>query len=105
MSAAGELGESLVQQTTGFAKNTEQITSATGTANFRVPDVLNKAKGVIGEVKNTNGKIYLSNQIKDDIAHAQANGLTFKLFVRNGATFSGPLQNAINSGAVTVVRF
>jgi RHS repeat-associated protein len=103
--AAGQVGESLVQEVTGFAKNTEQITSTTGTAAFRVPDVLNETEGIIGEVKNTNGKVYLSNQIKDDIAHAQANGLTFKLFVRSGATFSGPLQNAINNGAVTVVRF
>ena len=103
--AAGELGESLVQQASGFAKNTKQITSATGTASFRVPDVLNEANGVIGEVKNTNGKLYLSNQIKDDIAYAQAKGLTFKLFVRGGVTFSGPLQTAISNGAVTVVRF
>jgi len=40
--AAGQVGESLVQEVTGFAKNTEQITSTTGTAAFRVPDVLNE---------------------------------------------------------------
>jgi hypothetical protein len=70
-----------------------------------VPDVLDETAQVIGEVKNTNLRLYLSGQMKDDIAFAQANGYTFNLYVRAGATFSGPLQNAINTGLVNVVRF
>jgi restriction endonuclease fold toxin 7 of polymorphic toxin system len=60
---------------------------------------------IIGEIKNTAEKVYLTGQIRDEIAFAQSKGYTFYLFVRDGATFSGPLQEAIDKGLVNVVRF
>ena len=45
---AGRAGEVAA----GIIKNTEHIASATGTAAYRIPDVLNHAGKIIGEVKN-----------------------------------------------------
>jgi RHS repeat-associated protein len=67
-------------------KNTTQIPSLTGTAAYRIPDRLNKAKGEIGEIKNV---IYqhLSNQLKDDLAYAAANKFKFILYIRPEGRF------------------
>lgn len=53
----------------------------------------------VSEVKNVNYQAF-TQQLKDSLAYAQANGLEFNLFVRGGANatdLSGPLQRAIAS--------
>lgn len=100
--AAGAAGEAAA----GIVKNTERIASATGTATYRVPDVLDHGAKIIGEVKNyTTTSVPLTGQIKDDIAHAQANGYTMILQVWQGAQLSQPLQQLVNQGTIKLVHF
>jgi RHS repeat-associated protein len=98
----GKEGEALA----GIVKNTERIESLTtgGAVKYRVPDVLDRAAGVIGEVKNVTRQ-GLTAQIKDDIAFAAKNNLKFELHVNRNTTFTKPLQKLINSGVVNVIRF
>jgi len=99
--AAGKLGEALA----GIAKNTQRIPSASGAAAYRIPDILDAGTKTIGEVKNLNGTLSFTSQIKDDLAYAQQNGYQMVLKVSQSTQFSQPLQQVINSGAITVVRF
>ncbi|MFD2090306.1 PA14 domain-containing protein [Blastococcus deserti] len=73
----------------------------------RIPDILNRAGRVIGEVKNVNYQAY-TQQLRDYVAYAQRNNFRFELHVRGGSNptkLSGPLQAAVNSGLIRLVRF
>jgi RHS repeat-associated protein len=74
--AAGAAGEAAA----GIAKNTKRISSATGTAAYRVPDGL--GNGVLSEVKNV-GRLSLTDQLRDFAAYAKDQGLRFDLYVRD----------------------
>jgi restriction endonuclease fold toxin 7 of polymorphic toxin system len=87
----------------GIVKNTERIASATGTAAYRVPDILNHTNRVIGEVKNV-GSLSFTSQLRDTAAYAARNGYTFELWVRPTTQLSGPLQQAVTNGEI-VLRF
>ena len=95
--AAGAQGEAAA----GILKNSQRIPSASGSAAYRIPDEL--GNGVLGEVKNVSSLSYTS-QIQDFVSYAQSNGLQFNLYVRGSTTFTGPLQQLVDSGAITVVR-
>ncbi|WP_079633126.1 putative toxin [Mycobacteroides abscessus] len=98
---AAELGKQGINAV-GLGQNTERITPVTPSkANYRVPDVLDRGAGIIGEVKNV-GKQALTAQLRDYLAFAQTNGLTFHLFVRQGegTTLTGPLQALVDSGVI-----
>ena len=102
--AEGESGTTLAQQlgqageeAAQIVKNTQRIPSLTGTANYRVPDVLNDT--MIGEVKNVQSLSYTS-QLQDYAAYAQQNSLQFHLWVRPSTELSGPLQDAISNGQI-----
>lgn len=100
--AAGEA----VELAAGIVKNTERITSSTGSAAYRVPDILDHANKVIGEVKNyTTTTVNLTNQLKDDLAYASANGYTMELRVRQGAQLSQSVQQLVDQGKITLTRF
>jgi RHS repeat-associated protein len=99
----GRLGEA-GELAAGIIKNGRRIRSLTGTAAFRVPDELNDIERVIGEVKNVRYQAY-TNQLKDYAAYAQKYGYQFRLYIRQGAKLSGPLQDAINSGLITHIPF
>ncbi|MCB1036351.1 MAG: hypothetical protein KDD47_21175, partial [Acidobacteria bacterium] len=86
-----------------IVKNTERIASATGTAAYRIPDILDHSTRVIGEVKNVRSLSYTS-QLRDFAAYAGENGYTFELVVRSTTRLSGPLQQAVANGDV-VLRF
>ena len=94
--AAGQAGESMA----GIVKNTMRVPSATGGAAYRIPDEL--GNGVLGEVKNMKSLSYTS-QLQDFVAYSQSRGLTFNLYVRESTTFSGPLQNLIDTGVINRV--
>jgi len=94
--AAGQAGEDAA----GIIKNTERIPSATGSAAYRIPDEL--GNGVLGEVKNVKSLSY-SSQLQDFVAYAETNDLRFNLYVRESTTFSGPLQNLIDTGVINRV--
>ena len=99
--AAGEAGEAVA----GIVKNTERIPSLTGTATFRIPDILNKTDKIIGEVKNYSGTVSLTEQIKDDVAYARANGYTMELHVSQSTQLSQPLRLLVNDGTIKLVPF
>jgi hypothetical protein len=87
----------------GIIKNSERIASATGSAAYRVPDVLNHSGRIIGEVKNV-GSLSYTNQLRDFAAYASKNGYSFQLWVRPTTQLSGPLQQAVANGEI-VLRF
>ncbi len=82
-------------------KNTERIPSLTGTAAYRIPDVLSQEAGIIGEVKNVANLSY-TNQLRDFAMYAQQNGYQFQLFVRPTTVLSGPLQAEIQGGNIVL---
>ncbi|HEY1578784.1 MAG TPA: RHS repeat-associated core domain-containing protein [Terracidiphilus sp.] len=99
--AAGEAGELAA----GIVKNTERIPSTTGAA-YRIPDILDKTQKIIGEVKNyTTTKVYLTNQLKDDLRYAAKNGFTMELRVRQGTQLSQSVQQLVGQGIIKLIRF
>ena len=94
--ALGQEGEAAA----GIVKNTQRIPSATGAAAYRIPDEL--GNGLLGEVKNVKSLSY-TKQLQDFSNYAQTSGLRFNLYVRRSTTFSEPLQQLIDSGAINRV--
>jgi hypothetical protein len=90
-------------QAAGITQNTTRISSLTGTAAYRVPDGLNATTRVLSEVKNVANLSY-TNQLRDYVLWARANGYTFELWVRPTTTLSGPLQEAVANGHI-VLRY
>jgi hypothetical protein len=84
-------------------KNTRRIPSATGTAAYRIPDVLDSAAKVIGDVKNVE-TLSLTNQLKDFLAFAQTNGYQFQIWVRATTVLTGPVAALVKNGSI-VLRF
>jgi Restriction endonuclease fold toxin 7 len=80
-----------------IVKNTERIPSASGTAAYRIPDMLDHGAQVIGEVKNVASLSY-TNQLRDFASYAQANGYQFQLTVRATTKLSGPLMTEVAKG-------
>ncbi len=95
----GLLGEAAA----GIAKNTTRIPSLTGTAAYRVPDVLNRSTRLIGEVKNV-GRLSYTSQLRDSAAYARQQAFRFELTVREGTRLSGPLQQAVDAGDIVLLR-
>ena len=67
--ALGKAGEAALD----VGKHGERIASLTQTAPYRVPDILDRAAKVIGEVKNV-ARLSLTPQILDDLLFAQKYG-------------------------------
>jgi RHS repeat-associated protein len=88
------------QVASGVEQNFERIPSLTGTANYRVPDGLDWANGVLSEVKNR-GYQALTGQIQDFIAFAQKAALQFNLYLPPNADVSAQLQEQIDNGNVS----
>jgi hypothetical protein len=100
----GIAGEETVEDMFGLVKNTKRIESLTGSAKYRVPDILNNELGVIGEVKNVQSLSY-TNQLKDFSMWAQRNSYTFNLYVRQSTVISSSdLIEAISHGDITLWR-
>ncbi len=94
---AGRAGE----EAAGIIKNTDHIPSASGTANYRIPDQLLHEQKIISEVKNVNYQSY-TNQLKDFASYAKDKGYTFELYVRPDTRLSGPLQEAVAKGEIVL---
>lgn len=43
-------------------------------------------------------------QLRDYVAHAQANGMRFDLYVRESTRLTGPLQQAVDDGLINLIR-
>jgi Restriction endonuclease fold toxin 7 len=83
------------------AGNTARVPSATGTANYRIPDILDPEARIIGEVKNVS-RLSLTAQLRDFIAYAHEHGYDFELYIRRTTQLSGPLKQAVASGQITL---
>ncbi len=94
---AGELAANIT-------KNHSHIASLTGTANYRVPDMLDRSAKILGEVKNYSGTISLTAQLKDFVLWSQLNGYQMYL-ITNSKSFTGPLQQLIDNGVIRVFPF
>ena len=97
---AGEEGMLLAD----VAQNTRRIESLSLTAEWRVPDILDRVHKVIGEVKNVK-KLALTQQIRDDVLFAEKYGWKMELHVRRGAQLTGPLWELINSNKIKLIWF
>jgi hypothetical protein len=84
-----------------LVQNTERINLPGG--GYRIPDILDRAAGMIGEVKNVSELSY-TQQLRDYVAYAKANGLQFDLYVRTSTTLSGPLQAAVDAGDINLFK-
>lgn len=82
-------------------KNTKRIDSLSETARYRIPDTLDETANVLGEVKNV-GTLSYTNQLRDFAAYARQQGSTFELWVRPTTQLSGPLQEAVRDGRITL---
>ena len=98
----GEVGRA-GETAAGIIKNTRRIESLTGTAAYRIPDELNDAEKIIGEVKNVDYQPF-TRQLRDYAAFAKKYGYSFRLYVRQATELSTPLQDAVDDGAIDLVR-
>lgn len=94
--AQGLVGE----VSSGIEKNTQSIII---NGNTRIPDILDPANKVIGEVKTVQYQS-LTSQLRDFMTYAQDKGYQFKLIVDNSTKLSGSLQEAVNTGKINLVR-
>ena len=86
----------IAEMASGIIKNTERIPSLNGTANYRIPDELNKISLTIGEVKNVK-YLSLTRQLKDFISYAKETGSTLTLRVNESTRLSKSLKKALKT--------
>jgi RHS repeat-associated protein len=100
--AKGKAGEVLVD----IVKNTRHIESATGTAAYRIPDILDRGNKVIGDVKNFSRTLYMSDQLRDFIAYAKDRGYTLVLRVADPSRVSKKLRQEVEDigGRIEPIR-
>jgi hypothetical protein len=65
----------------------------------RFPDRLSFETGILEEAKNVK-HLNFSSQLRDYLTYSQGNGFQMILHTRQSSTFSKPLQQLINSGAI-----
>ena len=94
----GQLGEAL----SGWPKNTIRIPSLTYTTNFRVPDYLNRADKILGEVKNVN-YLGVTNQLRDFALYAQHQGYQF-IIKTSAVKFSGIFERFVKEFGIIVEK-
>jgi hypothetical protein len=92
--AAGRAAEAVVGIPANAPKPSIRIPGSTA---LRFPDRL--TEDTLEEVKNVQYQA-LTQQIRDYLAYAQANQLTFILHVHPETKYSGPLQDLIDAGQI-----
>ncbi|MFT3684294.1 MAG: RHS repeat-associated core domain-containing protein [Phycisphaerales bacterium] len=80
-------------------KNTIKIGAPSGRANYRIPDRLNRAGRIAGEIKDVRYQ-YWSSQLDDILAYAKARGYKFEIWLRKGAEISEELAKKIRERQV-----
>ena len=94
----GKIGEKMAK----WPKNTTRIKSFTGSAKYRIPDYLNKANKVIGDVKNVK-KLSYTKQLQDFMLYAEKYGYTYIIKVRQSTQFSSTIKNLIDAGKIIIM--
>ncbi len=69
------------------------------------PAACDYAKDFALDTLSDNNHPRYTQQLKDYTAIARANNLRFDLFVKKGATFTKPLQQAIDDGIINHIPF
>jgi RHS repeat-associated protein len=92
----GQAGEEAVGIAANSAKVAIRIPEST---TIRYPDLLTAT--TIEEVKNV-ARLSFTQQLQDYLAFAQATDRTFVLYVRPTTRLTGPLQDAVASGQITL---
>jgi Restriction endonuclease fold toxin 7 len=95
---AGKLGERVAR----VPARKRRIPSASGTACFRVPDILTDTELI--EVKNVR-HLRLTPQLADFDAYARSKGLTFVLLTRFDTTLTPELTQLIQVGQIVHRQF
>lgn len=85
-----------------WKKNTQRINSLSKTAKYRIPDYLDHANGIIGEVKNVK-KLSYTSQIKDFMLYAEDKGYQFILQVNKNTKLSGTIKKLVDEGKIFLV--
>ncbi|TAK33869.1 MAG: hypothetical protein EPO21_11645 [Chloroflexota bacterium] len=93
----GHAGEELA----GITRNTRRIVTPGG--GYRIPDEIVQGSNLIREVKNV-GSLSYTKQLRDIATYAQTKGYDFELIVRQDTSLSGPLEDAIEQGVITLNR-
>ena len=91
----GQAGEDAV----GIDQAAKVSIEIPGSGQIRIPDALTDT--TLTEVKNV-GSLSYTQQLRDFSTYSQANGLNFELYVRPTTQLSGPLQQAITNGQITL---
>lgn len=93
----GALGEKLA----GITKNTKHIISMTGSAKYRIPDILDKTHKIIGDVKYVKSLSY-TKQLQDFYLYAKEYGYKFILYIKPETKLSSTLKDLIDKGEIIV---
>jgi restriction endonuclease fold toxin 7 of polymorphic toxin system len=94
---AGQAGEAAVRG----AYNIGPKSAINIAGRTRIPDGL--LRDALSEVKNADYVSY-TQQLRDYTQYALDNGLRFDLYVRPGATISGPLLDAESQGLINILE-
>jgi len=92
----GQAGEAAVRRVADIGIKAP-FTGASG--KKRIADGFNDLTNRIAEVKNVSYQA-LTSQIRDYVAYAKANNVTFELWLNKGAKVSKQLQELIDNGIV-----
>jgi len=86
----------------GIKKNTLTIKGLVdGQSVDTIPDILNHTEKVIGEIKDVK-KLSATEQILAQIAWAQKEGYTYKLYINKETELTGTLTDLRNNGSIIV---
>lgn len=88
-------------------QNTTHIPAPSGKTEYRIPDRLDHATKLIGDVKNVNTQ-GLTSQMKDFISYAREHGYEFHLWVRGGSNpthITKPLRDIMDSEPTFHIHF
>ena len=96
----GKIGEKLSK----LPKNTKRIDSLTKSAKYRIPDYLDKANKIIGDVKNVK-KLSYTKQLQDFMLYAQKHNYTYVLKIRKSTQLSGTLKKLVDAGKIVLLYF
>ena len=96
----GKIGEKLSR----LPKNTKHIVSLSKTAKYRIPDYLDKANKIIGDVKYVK-KLSYTSQLKDFMLYAQKYGYTYVLKIRKTTKLSSTLKSLVDAGKIVLLYF
>jgi len=92
-SRTGRLGERVAR----VRERKPRIPSASGTARFRIPDILTERELI--EIKNVS-RLALTPQLADFLAHTESQGIRFVLMTRFDTELSPELQRLIDTDRI-----